>query len=190
MYVRGAAAAAVAAVAAVREPRRAAAAPRRRRARPRATPRAPRRHRTLAVAAPRRCSCPTPMRRRRIRTPRRCGRPAGSAGRPWRPSYRCARSACPTCRARSCRPSAPRARYDVLAVGARRPDGVALRAEHQVAVVLQGQRVRPVLRRQRLSTFKLLAAWRVCHPRCTSLSRGDIRFVDRRGRLVAQIRRG
>ena len=46
----------------------------------------------------------TPARQRRTRPA--CDRLTGSAEYRWRPWYRCARSACPACRARSCRPPA------------------------------------------------------------------------------------
>ena len=111
---------------------------------PRVPPRASRPRRPQAAVAPRRCACSTTRRARRNRRAPDCGRPAGPAGHPWRPLYRCARSACPVCTARSCRPSAPR--------GARRsgrwsrsPTPLLRGGKHQVAVVLQGQRVCPVL---------------------------------------------
>jgi hypothetical protein len=62
--------------------------------------------------------------------------------------------------------------FGILAVGARRPHGLALRGERQVAVVLQGQRVGPVPRGQRLATLELLAFGEpVCHVIGPSFSR-------------------
>ena len=150
---------------------------------------APRRHRTLAVVAPRRCSCPKPMRRLRIRTRRRCGRPAGSAVRPWRPSYRCARSAYPTCRARRCRPSAPRdaaASWPLVPVAQTASPcapSTRLPSSCRVSVYAPFFDVSDCPR----SSFSPMASLSVTiyvpfsrrHP-----------FVDRRGRLVPQTRRG
>jgi hypothetical protein len=47
--------------------------------------------------------------------------------------------------------------FGVLAVGACRPYGLAARGQHQIAVILQRQRVRPIARCQRSTFFELLS---------------------------------